>query len=58
VPQNKERFKYEDYVHGRFKQGEFPNLSGVPFKDVIAGCCCERRFETAGEVLAALEDEM
>jgi hypothetical protein len=33
------------------------DLSGVPFRDVIAGCYCERRFETAKEVVVSLEAE-
>jgi serine/threonine protein kinase len=41
-----------------FKEGKFPNLSGVLFEDVIAGCCCERRFETAQEVVVALKADM
>jgi len=57
-PQNMERFAYGDRVRTLFKQGKFPDLSGVPFGGVIAGCCCERRFETAEEVVVALEAEM
>ncbi|KAF1992914.1 kinase-like protein [Amniculicola lignicola CBS 123094] len=56
APQNLERFtSYGDHVRMMFDHGKFPNLSGVPFGDVIAGCCCERRFEDANEVLAALK---
>lgn len=55
APQDEERFRYEDRVRTLFDRGEFPNLSGVPFGDVIAGCCCERRFETAKEVVVALD---
>lgn len=55
APQGDERYSYEDRVQQRFAQGDFPNLSGVHFGEVIAGCCCERRFETAKEVVAALQ---
>jgi serine/threonine protein kinase len=58
VPQDRKRFEYENYVEALMKQNEFPSLSGVQFKDVIAGCCCERRFESAEEVVVALEAEM
>ncbi|KAF2726452.1 kinase-like protein [Polyplosphaeria fusca] len=54
APQNEERFTYGDSVRLRFSRGEFPDLCGVPFGDIIAGCCCERRFETAKEVVVAL----
>jgi pentatricopeptide repeat protein len=57
APQDKDRFIYDDRVLKLFDQGEFPNLSGVSFGSVIAGCCCERRFETAKEVVDALEAE-
>jgi serine/threonine protein kinase len=58
VAQDRGRFEYEDYVEARLKRDEFPSLSGVQFKDVISGCCCERRFESAEEVVVALEAEM
>ncbi|KAF2731550.1 kinase-like protein [Polyplosphaeria fusca] len=57
VPGMEKRFEYGDRVQKLFNQGKFPNLSGVPFGDVIAGCCCERRFETAKEVVIALKAE-
>lgn len=57
-PPASERFLYGDRVRELFDHGEFPDLSSVPFGDVIAGCCCERRFETAKEVVEALELEM
>jgi len=41
-----------------FNEGKFPDLSGVQFQGVIAGCCCERQFETADEVVVALKAEM
>ncbi|KAH7385571.1 kinase-like domain-containing protein [Phaeosphaeria sp. MPI-PUGE-AT-0046c] len=43
VLQDEERFDYEDYVHRQLNEDKFPNLSGVPFKDVIAGCCSRPR---------------
>jgi serine/threonine protein kinase len=49
---------YGNRVEALYKEGKFPNLSGVLFGGVIAGCCCERRFETAKEVVVALEAEM
>ncbi|KAF2006190.1 kinase-like protein [Amniculicola lignicola CBS 123094] len=58
APQNEERFIYGDHVRALFDQGKFPDLSEVPFGGVIAGCCSEHRFETAKEVVAALEAEM
>jgi serine/threonine protein kinase len=58
APQNEERFTYGDRVRELFEQGYFPALTGVPFKSIIEGCCCERRFETAKEVVAALEAEI
>jgi hypothetical protein len=41
-------------VKEQLDQGEFPGLSDVQFRDVIIGCCLERRFVDAGEVLKAL----
>ncbi|KAF2241481.1 kinase-like protein [Trematosphaeria pertusa] len=58
APQNAERFVYGEHVRALFEQGHFPNLSEVTFGGIIAGCCCERRFETAKEVVVALEVEM
>ncbi|KAF2024858.1 kinase-like protein [Setomelanomma holmii] len=58
APANNERRAYEDFVRSQFEKNEFPDLSGVPFRDVIAGCCIERRFETAHEVVLALKAEM
>jgi serine/threonine protein kinase len=58
APQDQKRFEYENYVEALLQQNKFPSLSGVQFKDVIAGCCCERRFESAEEVVVALKAEM
>lgn len=55
APQNEERFIYGDHVHALFEQGQFPDLSDVPFGRFISGCCCERRFEDAKAVVAALQ---
>jgi len=55
APEGDEMYAYGDQVQKLYREGEFPDLSGVPFGDVIAGCCCERRFETAKEVFVALE---
>ncbi|KAH7405772.1 kinase-like domain-containing protein [Phaeosphaeria sp. MPI-PUGE-AT-0046c] len=54
-PQGKEREAYEDFVHEQFRQNKFPDLSNMLFRDIISGCCCERRFETAEEVVIALK---
>jgi hypothetical protein len=45
-----------DRVQGRLDQGDFPDLSDVQSRDVIVGCCLERRFVDAGEVLEALAE--
>lgn len=58
APQDEDRFVYGDRVRELYKKGEFPDLSGLPFGEVIAGCCCERRFRTAKEVDEAIEEEM
>jgi serine/threonine protein kinase len=58
APEYEESFTYGDRVQALYKEGKFPSLSGMLFGDVIAGCCCERRFETAREVFLALEAEM
>lgn len=58
APIDEERFLYGDRVRELFNQGKFPNLSGVGFGRVITGCCCERRFETAKEVVEAMEAEI
>jgi serine/threonine protein kinase len=55
-PQGEERWAYNDRVQERLDQGEFPDLSDVQFRDIIEGCCLERRFENAGEVLKALAE--
>jgi serine/threonine protein kinase len=58
APQDQESSTYGDRVRALYREGKFPSLSGIQFGDVIAGCCCERRFETAREVVLALEAEM
>lgn len=58
APENDERIAYEDRVRVLFERGEFPNLDGVRFRDVIEGCCCQRRFDAAKEVVVALKAEM
>jgi serine/threonine protein kinase len=58
APQGGERLVYNDLVQLRMDQGEFPDLSDLQFRDIIEGCCLERRFEDAGEVLNALEAEL
>jgi len=58
APQNEERFVYGARVRKLFDQGKFPDLSSVRFGGVVAGCCYERRFETAKEVVVALEAEI
>jgi len=45
-------------VQANFDEGKFPDISGVLFQGVIAGCCRERRFETAEDVVVALKAEM
>jgi serine/threonine protein kinase len=58
TPQGEERYAYEDRTQARFELGEFPDLSDVQFGEIIAGCCIKRHFETAADVLKALEAEM
>jgi serine/threonine protein kinase len=58
APQGEERYAYEHRVQEQLDQGEFPDLSDVQFGEIIAGCCLEGQFATAGEVLKALEAEM
>jgi serine/threonine protein kinase len=58
APKYKDMYTYGDSVQKLYKDGKFPDLSDVLFGDVIAGCCCERRFETAKEIVAALEAEI
>ncbi|KAF1961311.1 hypothetical protein CC80DRAFT_488618 [Byssothecium circinans] len=47
-----------DRVRKLYKQGQFLDLVDVPFAGIIQGCCCERRFDTAKEVVAAIKAEM
>lgn len=58
APSDDERFAYEDFAHSQLEQNKFPDLTNVLFGNVIAGCCIERRFETAHEVVVALEAEL
>lgn len=58
APQHEEKFTYGDCVRKLFAQGKFPDLSGVPFAGVITGCCCERRSDSAKDVVAAIKVEM
>jgi serine/threonine protein kinase len=58
APRGGERFVYSDQVRALFKKGVFPKLSSVPLGDIIARCCHERSFDTAKEVVEALEIEM
>ncbi|OAL45261.1 hypothetical protein IQ07DRAFT_662121 [Pyrenochaeta sp. DS3sAY3a] len=58
APRDDERFAYEDFVRSQLQENRFPDLSGVPFREVIAGCCVERRFETTHEVVAAVKAEL
>jgi serine/threonine protein kinase len=58
APRGEERFVYSDQVRALFKKGVFPKLSSVPLGDIIARCCHERSFDTAKEVVEALEIEM
>jgi len=58
APQGEERFTYGNRVQELFAKGEFPDLGNVQFAGVITGCCRERRFETAEEVVVALKEEM
>jgi serine/threonine protein kinase len=58
APQGEERLDYMDRVRKLYEQGQFPDLVDVPFAGIIQGCCIERRFNTAKEVVAAIEAEM
>jgi hypothetical protein len=53
-----ERLEYDNRVNALFLQNEFLDLSSVQFRNVIAGCCCERQFKTAKEVVVALKEEL
>lgn len=58
APENEEIYEYGERVQNLYREGQFPDLSNVAFGNVIAGCCCERRFETAKDVVVALEKEL
>jgi serine/threonine protein kinase len=58
APQNDDMFEYGMRVQNLYKEGRFPDLSNVPLGHIVAGCCCERRFETARDVVVALEKEL
>jgi serine/threonine protein kinase len=58
APENDDMFEYGKRVQNLYREGRFPDLSNVPFGNTIAGCCCERRFETAKDVVVALEKEL
>jgi pentatricopeptide repeat protein len=55
APEGEKMYVYGARVQKLYKDGKFPDLSCVLFGDVIAGCCCERRFQTAKEVVEAME---
>lgn len=55
APVNDEMMIYSNKVHKLYTKGKFPDLDGVLFKDLIEGCCSERRFKDASEVVAALK---
>jgi hypothetical protein len=44
-----------DRVRKLYERGQFPDLVDVPFARIIQGCCVERRFNTAKEVVVAIE---
>lgn len=54
-PEGEAMWSYGAQVQRFYEQGMFPDLDGVLFGNVIAGCCCQRRFEAASEVVVALE---
>jgi hypothetical protein len=58
APCGEERFVCGDRVRALFEKGEFLELSGVELGHVIARCCQERSFDTAKEVVEAIEMEM
>jgi serine/threonine protein kinase len=58
APQGEERFEYGHRVLKLYKEGKFPDLRGVQFEEVIAGCCVKRHFETAEGVFLALKAEL
>jgi serine/threonine protein kinase len=58
APQDEERLDYMDRVRKLYEQGQFPDLVDLPFAGIIQGCCVERRFDTAKEVIVAIEVEM
>ncbi|KAF2015097.1 hypothetical protein BU24DRAFT_493560 [Aaosphaeria arxii CBS 175.79] len=57
-PRNEEFWTYQEYVEQKYLNDEFPDLEGIMFGDVIEGCCRERRFRTADEVVEAMKAEM
>jgi hypothetical protein len=58
TPQGEERYAYEDPTQARFELGEFSDLSDVQLGGIIAECCLRGQFETAADVVKALEAEM
>ncbi|KAL5411208.1 hypothetical protein PMIN04_010330 [Paraphaeosphaeria minitans] len=58
APQGEERLDYMDRVRELYERGQFPDLTDVPFAGIIQGCCVERRFNTAKDVVLAIELEM
>jgi serine/threonine protein kinase len=58
APKDEERFQYGCRVQQFFDDGKFPDLQGVQFGEVISGCCIERQFATAVEVVEALKAAM
>jgi serine/threonine protein kinase len=49
-----EEIAYYEFVEDLYRKDQFPDVSDVVFGDVIAGCCCDRRYDTAKEVAAAM----
>ncbi|ORY18496.1 hypothetical protein BCR34DRAFT_473343, partial [Clohesyomyces aquaticus] len=58
APKNEEIYTYSTHVQRLYQEGRFLDLSSVLFRNVIAGCCYKRRFETAKEVVISLEAEI
>lgn len=58
APKYEERFECGLRMRKLYKEGQFPELMGVQFGQVISGCCIKRRSPTAEEVVAAIKAEL
>lgn len=54
TPVGMAKFEFQEKANKLFKEGKFPNLSGISGGEVIDGCW-NHKYATAAEVLAAVE---